>query len=250
MMRGCRVATFLVSQIAAELNPTYPGCMEQNVVLRNAGAHAIFVDVSPYGSTGCWQSDCTNSDKFHSQDPGVCARACLLLEECTHWSYGPQDDRTSCFLRKSDAGWEAADGFFSAPKACAPPDLPNAWLAVNTAYMDALTVCDAGVSPDCPDMARALTTWRFAIAALQRATKGILEPNAYKYVQTVADDTEAFVRQMSHENFPVIVANNRIVFDTLQGWLRQQPQGQASPDDLSLPAPLHGKLCGPSSCFG
>jgi len=241
----CMVA-LLMALVAGEV---YPSCLEKDVVLRHAGAHGIFVDVSPYGSSGCWESGCRSSDKFNSREAGVCARACSEIQECTHWSFGSQDGTTSCFLRKSDGGRENADDFVSAAKACAPPDIPDAWLAMLTSDLPGLKVCDAGKSEICPDIARAMNTWRFAIAALKRATDGVLDPASMKYVKHIAENTDAFMLQISAENFPVIAGNNRQVFEALRPWMSEQPVGDVDASDLSLPAPLRGELCSASSCF-
>ena len=76
--------------------------------------------MSSHGHKGCFQNTCTNTDKFQAADPGVCARLCSELDECTHWSYGEQDDdlrggalMMKCFLRKSDEGREGAAGWLS-----------------------------------------------------------------------------------------------------------------------------------------
>merc|ERR1712176_691687 len=107
----------------------FPDCIQQNIVLRHAGAHAIFVDLSDTGSAGCWQNDCKNTDKFNADDRGICARTCSAVEECTHWSFGEQEGTTKCFFRKSDAGRETADGWLSAAKSCAPPAIPDSFIA-------------------------------------------------------------------------------------------------------------------------
>lgn len=231
----------------ADANAPFPGCVQQGEVFRHAGAHAIFVDMSTGGSSGCWQNDCKNTDKFDSNDMGVCARMCAAEPECTHWSYGDQDDAKKCFFRKSDAGREVAEGWTSAAKSCAPAALPDAFLALKAAEI--LAPCDAGKGDACPDMARAVTTWRFAIKHLQKAVAGKLDENTLNYVNQISTDTDAFAAQMSEENFPVVAANNRQVFNALTGFL----QGQGSPaipaNDASLPGPVRGELCGPSHCY-
>mmetsp|Transcript_111990 Transcript_111990/g.349005 ORF Transcript_111990/g.349005 Transcript_111990/m.349005 type:complete len:102 (+) Transcript_111990:78-383(+) len=98
-------------------------------------------------------------------------------------------------------------------------------------------------------MARAVTTWKFAIKHLKRATEGKLDANTMNFINQVAGDTDAFAAQMSEENFPVIAANNRQVFQALMGWLMSQPKAEVDPNDASLPNTLRGKLCGPSHCF-
>jgi hypothetical protein len=221
--------------------------MEQSSVMRHAGAHAIFVDLSSFGSAGCWQNDCKNTDKFNADDVGICARTCSQIEECTHWSFGEQEDAKKCVRRKSDAGREQADGWISAAKGCAPPPINDAFLALSASNL--LLACDAGKSDACPDMARAVTTWRFAIRHLKRATEGKVDPNTINFINQVSDDTDAFAAQMSEDNFPVVAGNNRQVFVALQSWMASQPTPNIDKNDASLPNPVRGHLCGASSCF-
>jgi len=232
---------------SVESTEAYPKCAQKDLVLRHAGAHAIFVDVSGYGSSGCWQNDCKNSDKFDAADMGMCARACGKLPECTHWSYGEQGGVNKCFFRKSDGGRENAEGWVSGSRSCAPPELPDAFMALTAGEL--LKVCDAGKSDACPDMARAVTTWKFAIKHLKKATEGSLDANTQQYVAQIGTDTDAFAAQMSEENFPVIAGNNRQVFNALGPWMASQPKAVVDPTDMSVPNPMRGLLCGPSTCY-
>uniref|UniRef100_A0A7S4RYR7 Apple domain-containing protein n=1 Tax=Alexandrium monilatum TaxID=311494 RepID=A0A7S4RYR7_9DINO len=243
----CELACACAEPEASTGSADYPACAQRNEVLRHAGAHAIFVDLSSHGAAGCWQNDCTNTDKFNAADMGICARTCSQTEECTHWSYGEQDGTAKCFFRKSDGGREQADGWVSGTKACAPPSLPDAFVALTSS--EVLLPCDGGKSDACPDMARAVTTWKFAIKHLKRATEGKLDANTMNFINQVSGDTDAFAAQMSEENFPVIAANNRQVFQALQGWLLSQPKAEVDPNDASLPQPLRGSLCGASHCY-
>lgn len=230
-----------------ESTEPYPACLQKEVVMRHAGAHAIFVDLSTIGSAGCWQNDCKNTDKFDAADMGVCARTCAKLPECTHWSFGEQGGANKCFFRKSDGGRENAEGFTSASKTCAPADVPDAFLAAKAAEL--LLKCDAGKSDACPDMAGAVTTWKFAIKHLKQATDGALDANTQQYITQIGTDTDAFAAQMSEENFPVIAGNNRQVFQALAGWMASQPTAVVDPNDASLPNPARGLMCGPSTCY-
>jgi len=245
----CRLACACAQGTAAPAPPVapHPHCHEGSTVMRHAGAHAIFVDVSTYGSTGCWQNDCKNSDKFNSDSPGICARACAGLAECTHWSYGEQEDAKKCFFRKSDGGRETAEGWLSGSKACAPPALPDAFMALKAGEL--LRACDGGKGPACPDMARAVTTWRFAIKHLKMAVEGRVDPNTINFVNQVSDDTDAFAAQMSEDNLPVVAGNNRQVFNALHSWMAGMAPPTLDLNDLSLPNPVRGKLCGASSCY-
>jgi len=231
----------------AESTEPYPKCTQKDVVMRHAGAHAIFVDLSTVGSAGCWQNDCKNTDKFDAADMGVCARTCAKLAECTHWSYGEQGGANKCFFRKSDGGRENSEGFTSASKSCAPAELPDAFMALKASEL--LKICDAGKSDACPDIARAVTTWKFAIKHLKIATDGALDANTQQYITQIGTDTDAFAAQMSEENFPVIAGNNRQVFVALLGWMGSQPSAVVDPNDMSVPNPMRGVLCGPSTCY-
>eukprot|EP00439_Symbiodinium_sp_Y106_P019355 s1180_g2.t1 len=241
-----RAAAGAMAAIAVSAQSSFPDCVERGFVYRHAGAHGIFLDLSTYGSTGCWDGNCRQTDKFNSQDFGVCARACQQTQECTHWSFGAPAGSTTCFLRKSDGGLEAESSFFSGTKACAPPELSDASVAWKTASLPALRACDAGRSDDCPDLRRALRTWQFAIGALRRATAGLVDGKTQSLVEQIAADTDAFSEQFSEENFPVVAHNNRVLFSALEGWLQEQsPELPA----VALPAPLRGELCGMTSCF-
>jgi hypothetical protein len=235
------------AQATADPAAPYPDCVQHGQVLRHAGAHAIFIDVSAHGSQGCWQNDCKNSDKFNAVDMGICARLCAESAECTHWTYGEQEGMNKCFFRKSDGGREQQDGFVAAAKSCAPTHLPDAFVALKAS--EVLTACDAGKTDACPDIARAVSTWKFAIKHLRKAVEGQVDANIFGYVQQIESDTNAFAAQMSEENFPVIAANNRQVFQVLTSFLQAQPAPAISASDQSLPAPVRGQMCGAGHCY-
>merc|ERR1712039_62235 len=142
-----------------------------------------------------------------------------------------------------------ADGWTAGAKACGPPSVPDAQLALTAAELPEMQACDAGKSDQCPDMAKAMSTWKYAISALKKATEGALDANTMQFVNQIASDTDAFSAQMSEENFPVVVGNNRQVFAALKGWLDSHPKVDLDQNDLSLPNVMRGKLCGANSCF-
>lgn len=228
----------------------FPDCAEPGTVMRHAGEHGIFVDASEHGVAGCWQNNCKDTDKFIAEDMGICARACTKSAECTHWTFGEQEGAKKCFLRKGDGGREQAEGWYSGAKECAPKKLPDHLVALHTSELPALAACEAGRSDTCPDMARAAKTWKFAIDHLQRATDGKLDQGTANFVSQIGQDLEAFESQMTEENFPVVMANNRQVFNALGSYLRAQPSDhKVDPSDPSLPNPMRGSLCGPGSCY-
>lgn len=227
----------------------FPGCVEPGVVLRHSGTHAIFIDASGHGTAGCWQNDCKNTDKFNADNMGICARMCSELDDCMYWTFGEQDGTTKCFLRKSDGGREMGEGWSSGEKACAPAPVPDALMAMRALELPALIACDGGKSQECPDMARAMMTWKFGLKHLAKATDGKLDANTAQFITQVVADTDAFMTQMSEDNFPVVVGNNRQIFNALKGWLSSQASGEVDAGDSSLPNVLRGELCGPTTCF-
>lgn len=232
-------------------------CIETNTVLRHAGEHALFADMSSHGHKGCFQNDCGMTDKFNAQDRGVCARMCAELEECSHWSFGEQDGQAKCFLRKSDGGREEMKFFSSGAKTCTPPRLPWAYAALMVAECEGLTACDKGKNPDtCPDVLAATTTWSLAIEYMRRAAEGRVDEGTYGHVLQIKGDTQNVANRVtgdfrpSDADFPRVVYNNRLIFNNLRSWLDSHPKAEFSSEDASLPNPLRfGKLCGKKSCY-
>ncbi|CAE6971214.1 HOP1 [Symbiodinium natans] len=99
----------------------WPGCQEQNTVIRNAG-QALFTNLQGYGATiGCFLDDCMSSDKFVASEIESCAKVCFSLPECKFWVWGTEEGEQKCWFRTGDAGREAGEGWVSGSKACAPP---------------------------------------------------------------------------------------------------------------------------------
>uniref|UniRef100_A0A6T1H7Q6 Apple domain-containing protein n=1 Tax=Alexandrium monilatum TaxID=311494 RepID=A0A6T1H7Q6_9DINO len=115
---------FVLTLAAAGLRCTaasgWPGCQEKDTVIRMAG-QPCFEDLQSFGvKAGCFEDDCSNTDKFKATKVESCAYVCKSLELCQWWTYGEQDGMKKCFLRVGDAGRETADGWVSGAKECAP----------------------------------------------------------------------------------------------------------------------------------
>jgi len=66
--------------------PLWPDCTEKNTVIRNAN-RALFFDATVFGAaSGCFLSDCRNTDKFGVPSMEDCANVCSELPECNWWS--------------------------------------------------------------------------------------------------------------------------------------------------------------------
>eukprot|EP00929_Paragymnodinium_shiwhaense_P033346 TRINITY_DN18322_c0_g1_i1.p1 TRINITY_DN18322_c0_g1~~TRINITY_DN18322_c0_g1_i1.p1 ORF type:complete len:346 (+),score=63.03 TRINITY_DN18322_c0_g1_i1:101-1138(+) len=240
----------------------FPNCVENGVVLRNAAAHAVFVDASFYGAAGCYMNNCRFTDKFIAEDPGICARACADIDECTHWTFGFQDKAKKCFLRKSDGGRENLAGWSAGGKACAPRAFPPPFIALKVHDSPGLAACDKGKGPECPDLLAAAKTWIYATQNLKLATVNRVDAATFSHVDNIDRDSRAFIERAtgefrpSEEDYPRVLYNNRLIFRELRQWIEhmaraQHHDAQLSASDMSLPNPLRtGQLCVRSgSCY-
>eukprot|EP00930_Biecheleria_cincta_P023066 TRINITY_DN16718_c0_g1_i1.p1 TRINITY_DN16718_c0_g1~~TRINITY_DN16718_c0_g1_i1.p1 ORF type:complete len:327 (+),score=47.39 TRINITY_DN16718_c0_g1_i1:2-982(+) len=231
------------SEPPAALDPSagsqaYPGCTVKDVVLRHAGEHGVFADLSIYSSSGCFQNNCGKTDKFTAADSGICARACAEVEACNFWSHGKQDGVKKCFLRSSDVVRDHGHGWTSGVKACGPSKLPDGFVAHATANAEALKACDAGKGEQCPDVAAAINTWLFAIKHLKQAFEGRVDPDTWHHVTQIGVDSQNFKAGLTSEyrptdkDFPRVIYNNRLIFNHLDESLRQHGQVEINPQDV------------------
>ncbi|CAD7970115.1 unnamed protein product [Amoebophrya sp. A120] len=110
---------------AGKPHQPYPHCLEKDVVIRNAG-RALFLNMGAFGAIeGCYNDDCTMTDKFAAPDFETCINMCYTIPECTWWSFGTEksDNMTKCWIRVADDGREElgeGSGFVSGAKVCLP----------------------------------------------------------------------------------------------------------------------------------
>ena len=121
---------WLFTSAAAQMS--WPDCIEKDTVIRNAGK-ALFFDATGYGSDpidGCYQSDCSFTDKFLVDQEVKCARVCAQLPDCQWWSFGTEDGLEKCWLRTADDGREVNNKIFmSGSRLCAllAPEPKSKW---------------------------------------------------------------------------------------------------------------------------
>jgi len=235
----------------------WPGCVEQDVVLRGKGVYASFEDITTwFGSAakGCWDNDCTRTDKFEAPSAEDCARACAVMSRCAFWTFGFQDGANHCFLRTSDAGREGSEGFTSASMACQPPatEVSPAQAALAVLDSEELRACDSGGGTEaCPDLHNAMRTWNYGIQNLRVSLEGTPH-NVGRYLEQISADAEAFIGMAPSDQltefYPISAANNRQVFEAVRSFLTNPTDdGQAtqlpSALDVSVPRPARGLLC-------
>lgn len=232
----------------------WPQCMEQGVVLRGAGVHALFVDASGVVSnpSRCWLNNCRSTDKFEAADPEACASVCATVEGCAFWTHGEQDGAAMCFLRTGDGGRAALDGFVAGTRSCAPPrgeeraPVHPAQVALAVLDSEALRSCDGGsTGPNCPDLHDAMRTWRYGLLSALAAFEG--QPgDAKKLIDQVLGDTD-YLLSLPHDhvaqNYGVVEANSRQLLEALRPWLSKHTPVPLDVGDDSLSRPARGLLC-------
>lgn len=248
---------------AQDASQGFPACIEQDVILRHDGNYGAFADLSFYGHRGCFERNCSYTDKFivETEDPSICARACFDVAECTHWTYGVQEGIYKCFLRNSAAGGALGVGWKSGGKTCGPQPIGPGFMALTFTRSAGLKACDNLQKDKCPDVHMAITTWAFLLKNLVKASEGRLDQASMQYVQNIHDATMKCLQGVFLPYDPTIsdyrtcevgevVYNNRQIVNQLTGWLEAHPKIEVSETDISLPNPMRtGQLCGRTSCY-
>jgi len=104
----------------------WPGCIEEDVILRGQGKYALFTDLGLIGKhAGCFNGHCETSDKFRAESAAECAFACAAVGECNFWSFGSESGESKCWLRIGDGGREDLAQAVSGSRACVPPTWPD-----------------------------------------------------------------------------------------------------------------------------
>mmetsp|Transcript_97771 Transcript_97771/g.281308 ORF Transcript_97771/g.281308 Transcript_97771/m.281308 type:complete len:175 (+) Transcript_97771:95-619(+) len=142
---------FLAATFYAALAEDWPGCQQQNIVIRNAG-RALFTDLQAFGATiGCFLDDCLSSDKFVASEIESCAKVCLSLEKCQWWVWGVEEGEQKCWFRTGDAGREVGEGWVSGSKGCVPPGTKKLVMGNEECWADGFgypECCDAKYGPN------------------------------------------------------------------------------------------------------
>jgi len=101
---------------------SWPDCMRNNWVIHGFDySQALRIDLSKHGATeGCWQNNCSATDKFNAENKERCAEVCQEVAECAWWSFGQEDGQNRCWLRPARNRRERRYGFTSGSKSCHP----------------------------------------------------------------------------------------------------------------------------------
>eukprot|EP00927_Polykrikos_kofoidii_P027327 TRINITY_DN24083_c0_g2_i1.p1 TRINITY_DN24083_c0_g2~~TRINITY_DN24083_c0_g2_i1.p1 ORF type:complete len:211 (-),score=26.15 TRINITY_DN24083_c0_g2_i1:25-657(-) len=114
----------------------WPNCKQNDTAILDF-EEALFTDLQGFGAvTGCFQSDCVNTDKTEARKMESCSMLCLSMPECKFWVWGREDGKTKCWFRVSDNGRKAGQkGFVTGDRSCSPPEQkaivrgdPSCWM--------------------------------------------------------------------------------------------------------------------------
>jgi len=128
----------------------WPECQERDFVIRGKGQE-LFTDLQGFGGTvGCYMDDCLKSDKFVANEIVSCTKVCKTLPDCEYWVWGMESGEQKCWFRTGDFGREAAVGWISGSKSCAPPGTEPLILGNAECWssgFDYETCCDVNFGP-------------------------------------------------------------------------------------------------------
>ncbi|OLQ14390.1 hypothetical protein AK812_SmicGene1484 [Symbiodinium microadriaticum] len=218
-------------------------------VYRHAGAHGIFVDLSTYGSAGCWDDNCRPvMDKYLaslnwafamlgvglSSLGGIKTTNTLEVVFSAAWNtvlVAFRSLMTYATLISSIttvAGLHFGQDFGVCARACQQTQECTHWsfgaLAGSTTCflrksdggLEAESSFISGTKACAPSaLSDASVAWKSAtLSALRACDAGRSEdcPDL-----RIAADTDAFSEQFSEENFPLVAHNNRLLFSALEG---------------------------------
>jgi len=104
---------------------SWPHCLWRNLIIHgwNEG-EALMIDLTSYGAKeGCWNDDCTETDKFSCDTLERCSVVCNQVKACFWWTWGTEEGVRKCWLREGRSGREKRFGFASGHRLCVDPDL-------------------------------------------------------------------------------------------------------------------------------
>jgi len=98
----------------------WPSCVQRNIIIHGYDiGEALMIDLSKHGAkTGCWNDDCTETDKFTCESMEVCAEMCQKVDACKWWTWGDEDKVKKCWIRTGRHGREKRYGFSSGARGC------------------------------------------------------------------------------------------------------------------------------------
>lgn len=101
-------------------NASWPGCTQRNTLIHGYDfGEALMVDLATHGAKeGCWNNDCTETDKFTCASMESCSTMCRKVASCHWWTWGDEDGAKKCWLRSSRSRAEKRYGFASGARGC------------------------------------------------------------------------------------------------------------------------------------
>lgn len=99
---------------------SWPDCVRRNVVVNGFDlGEALLEDLRPFGAKeGCWQENCSHTDKFNCESMDHCSTACSQVPNCSWWTWGVEDFAAKCWLRKETHRKSKRYGFSSGTRNC------------------------------------------------------------------------------------------------------------------------------------
>ncbi|CAE8619392.1 unnamed protein product, partial [Polarella glacialis] len=137
----------------------WPNCIKRNTVINGFDVNeALMVDLRPFGAKeGCWNDNCSSTDKFNCDSLDHCANICVQVEGCHWWTWGVEEFAAKCWLRSDRHGRSKRYGFSSGMRNCTPA-AANATAETTQPPAVASTTAEASTTPAPQAEASASTT--------------------------------------------------------------------------------------------
>eukprot|EP00931_Biecheleriopsis_adriatica_P064307 TRINITY_DN39102_c0_g1_i1.p1 TRINITY_DN39102_c0_g1~~TRINITY_DN39102_c0_g1_i1.p1 ORF type:complete len:673 (-),score=128.63 TRINITY_DN39102_c0_g1_i1:45-2042(-) len=100
----------------------WPSCVRRNLVINGYDiGEALMEDLTIHGAKeGCFQDNCSKTDKFDCESMHHCATICGQVKSCQWWSWGIEEFAAKCWLRTGRHSKNKRYGFSSGSRNCTP----------------------------------------------------------------------------------------------------------------------------------
>lgn len=100
----------------------WSGCVKRNTLIHGVDAgEALMEDLTKFGAKeGCWEGDCTETDKFDCKNMSHCAFVCNQVTACKWWTWGDEHGKYRCWLRTGKHSREKRWSYSSGKHDCYP----------------------------------------------------------------------------------------------------------------------------------
>merc|ERR1719158_1074500 len=107
--------------------PVWPYCMKN---VQYLSEHLFHLNLTSYvvsgkNVTGCWENDCSRTDRFDVDKTADCAEVCGKIEDCKFWYYKYEDGKHRCILKPAGSIHQGSSSSKGGPRTCKPESVED-----------------------------------------------------------------------------------------------------------------------------